>query len=139
MGDRRRDGGYLHEAGSEVELGRGEWLRFFSLMSSWLAMEEGTNLVPGTPEDPVALPRELRRLAKGLNVIERLTAYGSALQLVEDVEGKMRGHTFLLDLDIQRQQLFVRRFDDIQLANEAYAETEVQIAATALGMPSSSR
>lgn len=106
-------------------LGPDEWLRFFALMSSSLALRENTPLVPGTPQDPKALKRSLRSAAKKLKVIERLRAYGQTLQHVEKtMEGVRGGHTFLLDLDTAEPRLTVWDFESPVQAAEQYEALE---------------
>lgn len=106
-------------------LGAEEWLRFFALMSSALALREGTPCVPDTPEDPDRLIRELRRYAKKLDVIQRLNVYGGALRLTEDESfAALKGHTFLLELNIEARSLTVRAFDNPLIAADAYSAIE---------------
>ncbi|HVU31246.1 MAG TPA: RelA/SpoT domain-containing protein, partial [Sphingomicrobium sp.] len=103
--------------------GEADWLRFFALMSSAMAMREGRPIVPGTPEDYKALLKELSSLSKRLKVIDRLAAYGEALRTVEDVHAK-RGHVFLLDLDIHENELTIRTFESALKAADEYAALE---------------
>jgi len=100
------------------------WLRFFAVMGSALALRERTPAVPGTPTDKAELADEIRRYAKKLDVIERLTAYGSALQFTEQATGLMKGHTFLLELDIPGQTLSARSYNNTLLAAEEYSAIE---------------
>jgi hypothetical protein len=105
-------------------LGNEDWLRFFALMSSALALREGTPLVPGTPADPEELIRELRGYTQRLDVIKRLNAYGDALRLAEDNMAELKGQTFLLELDIDARTLFARSYDNALMAAEEYAAVE---------------
>ena len=104
--------------------GRKDWLRFFALMSSALARREGTPLVPGTPAAPTDLAVELRKYAKKLDVVERLDAYGKALQFVEQDMESHKGHTFLLVLDIEAHTLHVRSYDNAAFAAAEYGAYE---------------
>lgn len=107
--------------------GEEAWLRFFALMSSALALREGTPCVPDTPSDPLALSKELMRYAKKLSVVERLTAYGSALQFAEELAGAGelgKKHFLLLELDIERQQLSARAYTNAVAATDAYGAIE---------------
>ncbi len=106
-------------------LGSDDWLRFFALMSSALALREQTPLVPGTPEDAGALTNELRSAVKKLKVIERLKGYGTTLQYVEKtMEGVKGGHLFLLDLDLDTQELTLWDFENAVQAVEQYEALE---------------
>lgn len=103
--------------------GEADWLRFFALMSSAMAMREGRPIVPGTPEDYKTLLNELGALSTRLKVVDRLAAYGEALRTVEDVHAK-RGHVFLLDLDIHENELTIRTFESALKATDEYAALE---------------
>jgi hypothetical protein len=106
-------------------LGSDEWLRFFALMSSALALREHRALVPGTPDDSATLTKELRSAAKKLKVIERLRSYGTTLQHVEKtMDGVKGGHLFLLDLDLDAQQLTLWDFENAAQATEQYEALE---------------
>jgi hypothetical protein len=105
--------------------GEADWLRFFALMSSALALREGTPMVPQTPEDPDALRKELRRYAKKLRVIEQLKWYGTTLDHVEKtMPGVKGGHIFLLELDFDEQQLSIWDFENSLQATEQYDAVE---------------
>lgn len=105
--------------------GEADWLRFFELMSSAHALREGMPLVPNTPDDPERLKHELRSYAKKLKAIELLEAYGSTLEYVEKtMPGVKGGHFFLLELDINEQELSVWDFENAVQANEEYEAVE---------------
>lgn len=101
-----------------------DWLRFFALMSSALALREGTPLVPNTPDDPDQLKRALRLFANRLDIVDRLTAYGVALQVVEQQMSTLKGHTFLLELDIGAQTLVARSYQNPAMAADEYSALE---------------
>lgn len=105
-------------------LGEKQWLRFFALMSSALAVREGTPLVPGTPADGDELRRTLRISANKLDVVARLNTYGAALRVVEEQMSAMKGHMFLLELDIPEQSLIARTYESPTVAAEAYSAVE---------------
>lgn len=105
--------------------GADDWLRFFELMSSAMALREGTPLVPNTPHDPKALTKQLRSYTKKLKVISLLKWYGATLDLVEKtMPGVKGGHIFLLELDLGENQLQVWDFDNALQANQEYAAME---------------
>lgn len=104
--------------------GENDWLRFFALMGSALALREGTAPVPNTPDNPGKLSNELRHYVNKLDVIHRLSAYGAALQFVEEGTVARRGHVFLLELDISDNQLNVRSYRDPRVAAAEYDAVE---------------
>lgn len=72
--------GTLIRQSLKSSVGEEQWLRFFQVMSSFIALREKVPLVPGTPTTRDALVDELGRLADGLQVESRLIAYRSAIR-----------------------------------------------------------
>src|SRR5262249_36153318 len=64
-------------------VGEKEWKRFFSLMGSAIAAREATPTIPNTPMNAHELKEELEGLTRQLDVQNRLTIYGNALQGVQ--------------------------------------------------------
>jgi hypothetical protein len=58
-----------------------------------------------------------------LDILDRLEAYGQALELTERLEGP-KGHTFLLELDIEEKELFVRSYSSPAVAAAEYDALE---------------
>jgi len=107
--------------------GEADWLRFFSLMGSALARREGTALVPDTPSSNRDLVRELRKVARQLDVEGRLTSYGAALQTLERPSAKQaQAHYFLLALDPGARSVAITGFrsNELEKANNEYLATE---------------
>jgi ppGpp synthetase/RelA/SpoT-type nucleotidyltranferase len=78
--------------------GQMDWLRFFALMGSALAIREQQALVPNTPENRKELKKEIQEHASRLDVINHLHAFSQALQVTEK-PGPQKAHYFLLQLD----------------------------------------
>ncbi|HEX6687485.1 MAG TPA: RelA/SpoT domain-containing protein [Solirubrobacterales bacterium] len=116
--------GTFTEQALKSSMGDEGWLRFFALMSSALALREETPLVPGTPEDPGELIDELREYASQLQVVDRLSAYGAALQHVEQHLKPGAKHTFLLELNLSENVLRVSSYTDTTIAAMAYSSAE---------------
>jgi len=108
-----------------------DWLRFFALMGSAIALLEGTPLVPGTPHDPFDLLNELHALSNRLDAVNRLRAYGTAPDILEDPATKGQ-HFFLLELDVAENKLKVKGYKagDIELASTEYLEAEKRLSKT---------
>lgn len=65
-------------------VGEPDWLRFFALMSSEIALEEGcSSVTPNTPSDRKELRAEIRELASELDVQMRLRAFSHTLEEIE--------------------------------------------------------
>lgn len=111
--------------------GEAEWLRFFALMGTALALRERTARVPNTPSKKKDLVPELREIVQRLNVEPRLTAYGAALQ-TETLEhpALKNAHFFLLKLDPQARTTTVTGFSkkEIASATHEYLKAERAIA-----------
>jgi hypothetical protein len=116
--------GAFTEQALKSSQGEDDWLRFFTLMSSALAAREGSPLVPGTPERPDELKKELRRYVRKLKVIDRLEWYGTTLQHVEKSQARGGGQIFLLELDLDGQRLRIWDFKNAAQANEQYEALE---------------
>ena len=109
-------------------LGDAHWLRFFVLMSSEAAQLESRPLVPGTPTRRSDRRQELRELVSELGAIEKLQAYGSALNQMEQYTRE--ASSFLLLLDVQEQQLTISGFakNQLNMAQQVYAQAEAENA-----------
>jgi hypothetical protein len=119
-------GTFTHQALKSSQ-GADEWLRFFALMSSALALREGTTLVPGTPTSSQELATELRGYADSLNVVPRLQGFQQAVTVGKQLTGK--AGIFLLELktgpvESDLSQLTIRGYPDSRMATDAYAAIE---------------
>lgn len=105
-------------------VGEADWLRFFALMGSAIALRENSQLVPNTPTNRSGLIAELDDYTDKLNVESRLRAYGDALKTIE--EGPGDSHYYLLNLDPDQNRLVVKGFklEQIAQAESEYAESE---------------
>jgi ppGpp synthetase/RelA/SpoT-type nucleotidyltranferase len=115
---------------SKIKAGDPEWLRFFSLMGSAIALREKCAPVPGAPSDKGELIQEIRKLSKTLAVEDMLRGWGFAVQQIS-LEAPPNAVSFLLKLDPAAKKLTVSPFtvEEMQQASEAYlhAEKEAQI------------
>jgi hypothetical protein len=108
--------------------GAEDWLRFFALMGSAIALKENTPMVPGTPSTLAELRSELRDCVDSLNVITRLEAYGHTLRRLGRAVADKRARYFLLKLNAQEATptLNIRPFQkrEIGQAAEEYQAIE---------------
>ena len=104
-----------------------DWLRFFALMSTMLALKENRPLVPGTPSDHGELTRELRHYASKLDIISRLRAYRAVAKYINPRRADAR--YYLMRLDVERKQVKVWRFrtEDRDTASVQYLEAEREL------------
>jgi hypothetical protein len=109
--------------------GEAEWLRFFELMGTVVAIEEGTTRVPGTPDDDDELVRGVVRYSGELGVINRLESFRQALKQTELLM-TADARYFLLELDPNAGGIAISGFRARELyrATAQYAEAEKRIA-----------
>jgi len=106
--------------------GDDDWLRFFALMASEVALKERCPLVPGTPLNRDDHKAELIELVKSLNVIDRLTAYRLTSRASSQV---LSGEKFfLLELNIASRELKVSGFRSQDDASAAFDAAERKMA-----------
>lgn len=112
--------------GRAIKAGGGdaEWRRFFALISSAMATAEKRPTVPSTPSERNILHREIKELAEHLNVEKRLRAYVVSVRVDEVVPGQ----TFLLNLNLESQEVFVQGFLSAAEASAAYLAVEKENA-----------
>lgn len=112
----------------KVNVGDEHWLRFFRLMSSVLALQEGTPSVPGTPETFVELRDEIRDLNARHHLVAAFEQYSN---VITRMEAERWSHFFLLLLDPTKPELLVKGFkeSEYQRAFEEYRSVEAEIGA----------
>lgn len=103
--------------------GNGDWKRFFALMGTAHALEEGRPPVPGTPAAPADLRAEVRALAGRLGARKVFVGLAPAIETMAESEDA--GWT-LLTLDAGARRLRFRRYslDRIEEAQRAYLQLE---------------
>lgn len=103
-------------------LGDTDWLRFFQVASSAIALRENSATVPGTSADAAELRDELRSLTAELDVITKIQGYAAALRQTEE---HVAGAKFvLLTLNVPENELQIRGFRNLEDATLAYSGTE---------------
>ena len=107
--------------------GEAEWLRFFALMGTAMATREGRSPVPDTPLAKSDLKSELAHYVQKLDVAGHLTAYGQALNVLN--QPTANEHYYLLELDPVAKVTKVSGYPRgaYQQASADYLETEKKI------------
>lgn len=104
-----------------------DWLRFFALMASEFATEEGAPLVPGADASIADRRTELIALENGLNAINRLESYSRAVK-VSEISGQSISPFFLIQFDPNTQKVSVRGLSrKASMVNLDSAERNAQI------------
>ena len=106
--------------------GEADWLRFFALMGTAIALREHCNPVPDTPTKGQELKKELKEYAARLDVESHLRAYGAALQTLEQPKPDAHFHYYLLALDPAAKQIKITGYKQTELekASEDYLAIE---------------
>jgi hypothetical protein len=102
-----------------------QWLRFFQLMGSAIAIRERQPPVPNTPNNRFELNQQIQECAKTLDVENRLRTFSTTLKSVEEV-GVRKGAYFLLELDVaaQRTKVTSYSYDDREKSQDDYSKAE---------------
>jgi hypothetical protein len=114
-------------------IGEAQWLRFFQLMGTAIAIRERTPAVPETPADETRLVEDLAHCATALNVGPRLAAFGHAMRtLTQPSAEQEKAYYYLLRLDANNSQLTVSGFrkNQSEEASEAYLNAEKDVKIT---------
>lgn len=108
--------------------GNKQWLRFFQLMGSAIALREKLPIVPHTPTSCRALIDDLLRYSDELDAISRMQSYGAALRVLD--ENTENAHYFLIRLETGAQTVTTIGFkkNELEKAEQQYAALEKQIA-----------
>lgn len=106
--------------------GEEDWLRFFALMSSAIAIREKRPPVPDTPILHGSLRKELNHYIKLLDVESHLRAYGNAVRTIGEKMGKTGDQYYLLQLNPTTKTLSIQSYRqrELPLAAEEYLAAE---------------
>lgn len=107
-----------------------DWLRFFALMGTAIALREHALPVPNTPHRRIELRKELEEYARRLDVENRLATFNNTLKNIDEV-GVKQGYYFLVELDVAAQRTKVTSYGkrDLEKAQEDYSKVERSDAA----------
>ncbi len=110
-------GAFLRDALKFSE-GEEEWLRFFALAGSALALREGCPPVPDTPSAESALHREVRDHAARLDVAARMREYGRLIHDMSTLE-RIGAYYFLLERRPEERTTLVIPYERSELEQAA--------------------
>jgi len=97
-------------------------------MGTAIAKIEGTPPVPGTPANDDDLVAEIKDAEHQLDAMRRLTAFSTAPLEIEAAP-RGRNHFFLLELNLQTNELNIKGFSASQLdeASQLYLDAEKRL------------
>lgn len=96
--------------------GEEDWLRFFALMGSAMAISEGKPTVPGTPDDIKLLRKEITDLSNKLDVIGHLTTFRKSIEVLGGERRVSNAHYYLIELDPAAGRVIIKSYAQTQLA-----------------------
>jgi len=105
-----------------------EWLDFFKIVSSGFSIIEKSSLVPGVEANPAALKKLISEETKRLDVVRKISFWGSALTINhEEMPGAFY---YLLILMMKENKLEYQSFkkNELQRATAEYMENEKRYA-----------
>lgn len=119
---------FIHQA-LKASRGEKEWLRFFALMGSAIALRERTPLVPDTPTSRKELMAEIREYSRQIDVERRLQTYGAVVKHLEESD-TTGARYFLLMVDPDAERIRIRGFTtrESEAAAREYLALERSIA-----------
>jgi ppGpp synthetase/RelA/SpoT-type nucleotidyltranferase len=120
-------GAFVQQA-LKSSIGEQEWLRFFALMATAIAVREKAAPVPNTPTTYSDLVNELREHAHTLDIANKLAAFGTALNVFENPQTK-NNHYYLIEVNHKTKFVTVTGFKQAESnkATAKYLEVEQKI------------
>ena len=108
-------------------IGDPTWLRFFALMSTVIAHQEGTPDVPNTPLNYGQLVKEIKECDRLLGVSERLNAFRQVARRLHSLRG-IRNHWVVLELNLETGRFtgYAFRPKDLPDATSLYLDKELE-------------
>lgn len=108
--------------------GNEDILRFFTLVSSILALKEGTLVCPNTSESADELIKEIKSLDSKHNIVSTLSGLNVAIDFDEKNENKKNNY-YILILDYTRKRMRIKSFEtkNIEVATEVYNQLEGEL------------
>jgi hypothetical protein len=105
--------------------GEEDWLRFFILMGSAMALFEGKPIVPNTSEDIDVLRKEIMHLSNKLDIGGHLTAFRLSIEVIGDRRIK-DAHYYLLELDPVLRKVTIKPYSQTQLVTASLDYTTLE-------------
>lgn len=103
--------------------GDADWLRFFALMASEFADEEGCPLVPGTPGDVSERRREIKALDRKLDAVKNLDSFREIIAHTARADAS-RGMIFLIQYDPERKEVSAKPVPNFKVGSNQMGTAE---------------
>lgn len=105
--------------------GSSQWRRFFELMSSEIAYDEGMPPCPSAPHDRKSVREELREVSNDLGAVGMLETLNRSFQRYGTL-GTSGARYFLLQFDYKTQKVTVEPFFEFSKGSERYVDAEAR-------------
>lgn len=99
--------------------GNADWLKFFRLVSSEIALSEELPIVPGTPKEAKERRQEIAHLSNRLSVLNTLDGFRRAIKKTEDI-WQTEAKYYLVQFDHRTHEVTVTPYDNIVVGSRAY-------------------
>lgn len=114
--------------GLKFNQGSEKWLELFKLFSALFALEEGTPLPEGVPQNIIDLFENILDLEKELGAIDKMRTIGFVSNQVGHVQKKVENGYYLLELDLDEHKINITHFSGaekgLDRATQKYNEIE---------------
>lgn len=103
-------------------------LRFFTLVSSYFALQESMPTCPNTPITETELISEIKEIDKKQQIVSRLSALSTAINYVQTRQDDKKYDYYLLILNFKARKLQIKNFnqENIGLATAIYDRLEAE-------------
>lgn len=108
--------------------GEENWLQFFVLMSSIMAIQENKPIVEGTSDNIDELKRDVIHFSNKLDVEGHLTTFRNSLRIIDEKK-IANAHYYLLELDAAARRVFITPYTqkELTVASRDYIALEERI------------
>lgn len=114
--------------------GSRQWLRFFALMGSEIALTEDCPPVPGTPGDRGPLIKQLARQATKLKVTALLAGWAASMSFIHSGPAD-RAYYYVIELNLNERKVNITGYEDNHLAEaEAHRASKEKDAKEEVGL-----
>ncbi len=109
--------------------GEEDWLRFFALMGSAMAMREERPTIPNTPTTFRELQKDIIALEDKLDVEGHLSTFRDSLSVFDEDRLTSDAHYYLLELDVTSRRVLIKGYKQNELlkASDEYLSLERRI------------
>lgn len=108
--------------------GNEDILRFFTLVSSILALKENTPVCPNTSESKEELIKEIKKLDSKHNIVSTISGLNVAIDF-DEKKVNQKNNYYILILDYTRRRMRIKSFNNknVEIATKVYNQLESKL------------